>query len=421
MKKYAALLLAVAMMIFAAPALEVKAAAPAAPKDAAQTVSVENGFRVQWSPVAGATQYYYSFSADDKTYTAESLTGNGGKENFVNIVNTSVLQPGTFYYVRVRSSNGAEFSQYVKIKVATAPKAPTRITQTAADSKSVTLSWDASTGASGYMIRFGTSQGDSKDIQRITTTSCKLTGLNPDSKYYVAIYPIKQVSAKFYASQNYVENPKVVTTGGPVAGLKLYDWDVKSNVIMFQWSNALKYESGYQLQIYDASNTKKLKTYTIPGRRTTMKAVSLKTVKNKPFLFRIRSYTTLAGKKSYGEWSSYRTAVPQANVKATKLSDTSVRLSWDKVEGAKSYTIYRATKDGGKFKKIKTTTKTAYRVKNLKTYKDYYFYVQANKTKLNIFEDGKLIKTYTRSSSKLPTPNDINVYIFKYQDTVCED
>ena len=62
MKKYVALIFAVAMMIFVARAMEVQAAAPAAPKDAEQDVSIETGIRVSWKAVAGATQYYYSFS-----------------------------------------------------------------------------------------------------------------------------------------------------------------------------------------------------------------------------------------------------------------------------------------------------------------------------------------------------------------------
>jgi len=411
MKKYVALLFAVAMMIFVVPTMEVKAAAPAAPKDAVQTVSIETGFRVQWSPVAGATQYFYSFSADDKTYTAESPTGSGGKENFVNVVNANIILPGTFYYVRVRSFNGAEYSPYVKVKVATAPKAPKNMKQTAADSKSVTLSWDASVGASGYLIRFGTTQAKAKDIQRITTTSCKLTGLEPDSKYYVAIYPIKKVTNDFYASQNFVDNPKVVTTAGPVSGLKLYDWDVKSNVVMVQWDNSVKYENGYQLVLYNAAG-KKLKTYNISGRRSSMKAFSTKYVKNTPFQYRIRSYTTLNGTKFYGEWSAYSYAVPQANVTAVKVSNTSVKLKWSKVAGAGSYTIYKATKDGGKFTKVASTKKTAYTVKSLKSYRDYYFLVKANKVEMG----GK-----SRKSNTLSTPNDINVYIYKYQDEVCVD
>ncbi len=411
MKKYVALFFAIAMMIFVVPSMDVQAAAPAAPKDAQQTASLEAGFSVHWTPVQGATQYFYSFSADDKTYTQESPTGNGGKEAFVNFLNKDVLKPGTFYYLRIRAYNGSEYSPYVKVKAATAPLAPKTITEKEATSSSVTLSWDASAGATGYLIRFGTTQADAKDIQKITSTSCKLTGLKPDSKYYVAIYPIIKVTEKFYASQNFVDNPKVVTTAGPVKGLKLYDWDVKTNTVMIQWDNSVKYESGYELELSRA-NGKKIKTYTISGRRTTLRAIRNKALKNKAFQYRIRTYTRFAGKKSYGDWSAYAYAVPQADVKATKASNTAVKLTWDKVEGATNYTVYRATKEGGKFKKVATTKKTSYKVRNLKTYKDYYFFVRANKVNIG----GK-----NRYSTKLTTPNAINVFIYKYQDTVTED
>lgn len=408
MKKYVALIFAVAMMFFVAPVMEVQAAAPAAPKDAAQDVSIETGFRVSWKAVAGATQYYYSFSSDDKTYTAESLTGNGGKDTFVNITNKDVLKPGTVYYVKIRAFNGAEYSEAVKVKAATAPLAPKTIAQTSATSTSVTLTWDACAGATGYQIRFGTTAASAKDIQRISTTSCKLTGLQPDSKYYVAIYPVIAVSKNFYASQNGVDNPKVVTTAGAVKSVKLADWDVKTNMLMFSWDNSVKYESGYELELSKADGTV-IQNYKIVGKRAKLKAFVNKKVKNTPFKYRMRSYTTFAGVPSYGEWSAFAYAVPQANVTATKVSDTSVQLKWDKVAGAQSYTVYRATKEGGKYKKVATVKKTKCKVKKLKTYKDYYFYVKANKVNVG----GKTV-----GSTKLDVPNYVNVYIYKYQDKV---
>ena len=406
MKKCVALIFAMALMIFCVPTMRVQAAAPAAPMDAAQDVSIETGFRVSWSAVNGATQYFYSFSADDKTYTAESPTGNGGKETFVNIANKDVIKAGTVYYVKIRAFNGSEYSTAVKVKAATAPKAPKNLKQTMATNSTVTLSWDASAGATGYLIRFGTTAAKAKDIQRISTTSCKLTGLNPDSKYYVAIYPVIAVTNKFYASQNCVDTAKAVTTAGPVKGLKLYDWDIKSNILIFQWDNSVKYESGYELELSKADGTV-IKTENISGRRASLRAFRIKAVKNTPFQYRIRSYTTFAGEKSYGEWSSYEYAVPQADVTATKVSNKSIRLSWSEVKGAKSYTVYRAKKEGGKFKKIATVKKTEYKVKKLKAYKDYYFYVRANKVKIG----GK-----NRKSTKLEIPNDIKVCIYKYQD-----
>jgi fibronectin type 3 domain-containing protein len=63
-------------------------------------------------------------------------------------------------------------------------------------------------------------------------------------------------------------------------------------------------------------------------------------------------------------------------VTAAKVSNTAIQLKWSAVEGAESYTIFRATKEGGKYKKVATVKKTKYKVKKLKTYKDYYFYLQ---------------------------------------------
>ena len=140
-----------------------------------------------------------------------------------------------------------------------------------------------------------------------------------------------------------------------------------------------------------------------------MRAFVNKKVKNTPFRYRMRSYTMLSGVKNYGDWSEYGYAVPQANLSAKKVSDTTVQLTWNKVAGAKSYTVYRATKEGGKYKKLATVKKPKYKAKNLKTYKDYYFYVKANKVSIG----GK-----ERSSTALETPNYINVYIYKYQDKV---
>lgn len=401
-----------AMSLMLLPSVKADAAVTvlAAPKDAKQTISTETAVRVSWSAVPGATAYVYSYSSDNKTYTGEALTGNGGKDTFINLAGAN-WAAGNTYYVKVRAFDGTKYSEAVVATVATAPKAPATMTQVAADNTSATVSWAASTGATGYLIRFGATQATAKDIQVVKTTSVKLTGLSADSAYYLAVYPIRQVTTSFYASENCVENPRVLTTAPAVTGLKLASWDVKSNIVTLQWNNTAKYENGYQIEIYKADN-KLVKTYNIYGRRAKSKTFILKSVKNTPFQYRVRTYTFMNGEKQYGAWSDLAYAIPQANVSAAKVSDNAVKLSWTKVPGAKNYTVYRATKEGGKFKKVATTKKAAYTVKNLKTYKDYYFYVKANKVSIG----GK-----KRNSTKLDEQNDIYVYIQKYDNSVTTD
>lgn len=401
-----------AMSLMLLPSVKADAAVTvlAAPKDAKQTISTETAVRVSWSAVPGATAYVYSYSSDNKTYTGEALTGNGGKDTFINLAGAN-WAAGNTYYVKVRAFDGTKYSEAVVATVATAPKAPATMTQVAADNASATVSWAASTGATGYLIRFGATQATAKDIQVVKTTSVKLTGLSADSAYYLAVYPIRQVTTSFYASENCVENPRVLTTAPAVKGLKLASWDVKSNIVTLQWNNTAKYENGYQIEIYKADN-KLVKTYNIYGRRAKSKTFILKSVKNTPFQYRVRTYTFMNGEKQYGAWSDLAYAIPQANVSAAKVSNNAVKLSWTKVPGAKNYTVYRATKEGGKFKKVATTKKAAYTVKNLKTYKDYYFYVKANRVSIG----GK-----KRNSTKLDEQNDIYVYIQKYDNSVTTD
>lgn len=390
-------------------AVDTKAAS--APVDAKQTASQEDGIKVSWSAVPGAKSYVYSFSSDGTNYTPESATGNNGADTFVTVVNATLLKPGTDYFIKVRAFDGATYSDAVVVRTATAPAIPASMKQTAAETNSLTVNWEKSAGATGYVVRFGTSEATAKDYATVKNTTLKLTGLLPDSQYYLAVFPVRKVSNSFSASYNAIVCTKLITTAPAVTDLKVAEWDVRTNQIELSWSNTAKYESGYQFEVYSADGKKLLKTYSVAGRRAKRTYFKNKNLKNKPFQYRMRTYSTIGGQKFFGEWTAMQVAVPQAILKAEKKSDTSVTLSWEKISGAKTYTIGMATKDGGKYKAVKTLKKNRYVVQNLKPDQDYYFYVKANKVSIG----GK-----NYSSTKVETTNDINVYITKYSNAVTE-
>lgn len=64
------------------------------------------------------------------------------------------------------------------------------------------------------------------------------------------------------------------------------------------------------------------------------------------------------------------------NLAAAQSSSTSVKLTWSGVEGATSYKVYRAAKDGA-YKLIETTTSTSYKDSGLKTGTKYSYKVTA--------------------------------------------
>lgn len=395
------------------PAAGVKAdvVAADAPKDAAQTLATDSAVQVSWTKKAGLT-YYYSYSVDGKkTFTAETATTEG----VVNIAPAAgTFKPGNTYYVKIRSNNGSKYSSDIIIPVATCPKSPATIKQTEATSTTASISWDKCEGATGYVICIGESASTVKKLSPITTTSAKITSLSPDKKYFVSVLPIRKVTDKYAAQNDAMATKKndLRTTAAAVTGLKLSDWDVRNNIVTVAWDNKAVYENGYQLEIYAKDGTTLLKNYYIYGRRVNSKNFKLAKIKNKPFQYRVRTYTLINGVKSFGDWSALAVAVPQANVKATKVSDTSIKLTWDKIDGTTNYTIYRATKDGGKYKKVATVKKNNYVVKNLTAETDYYFYVRANKVAVA----GKKV-----NSTKLNAPNDIYTYISPISTVVTED
>lgn len=393
-----------------APVKDVSAA-PAAPSDAAQNASTDNGFRVGWSAVSGATNYVATVVKDGKVIVGETSTG--GKNEFTYKDDSrKILAAGTDYSVRIQAvdASGAK-SAAADVKVATAPAVMASFEQTDATNTSIKLSWTASPGATGYIVKMGKDAASAKDLnptKPATNTNINLTGLKADSAYYVAVYPVRKVTDKFFASDKCAFKTKAFTTAEKVTNVKVTDWNVKANFLRLTWKNTAKYEAGYQVRFYNAAG-KSLKTYLVRGRNAKSYTAINKKLKNKAMSVKVRTYNTLNGKKVYGPWSDALYLVPQANVTAKKVNATSVELSWNKISGAKKYKIMMATSDGGNYSSAGTTTKTSYTVSGLKEGQDYYFYVRA----LNAKMGGK-----NHSSNKLDVPNDVNVQVYTSSNNV---
>ncbi len=389
--------------LFSIPATTAAIAAPAAPTDLRQEISTESGIKMIWSKVTGATNYEVSiYTADGKTALVKSASTNGANEYILNDVEKKILKPGTSYAIHVVSVDSSGKSDPAKAAAATAPVVMTTFEQTAATSNTITLAWTESPGATAYLIKMGADAASAKDLTTVTKGPIKLSNLKADTAYYVAVYPIRKVTDTFLASEKCCYINKAITTAGAVSGLELAEWDVRTNYIRLAWENTAKYESGYQIELYK-SNNKVYKTYNVRGRNLASVGYTLKKLKNKPFYFKVRTYNTFNDVKSYGEWSKPCYCIPEANVTVKKASNTAVTLSWDKVEGAKQYLVYRTTTDGGKYSKIATVKTLNFTNDNLTEGQDYYYFVKADKVKIG----GK-----KRKSTAIDIKNDVYVTLY---------
>lgn len=207
-------------------------------------------------------------------------------------------------------------------------------------------------------------------------------------------------------------------------GLSLYNydkgtvqvtWKIDSNLSGVLYKEGNYYGRcgwGYEVIFMDAKG-KKIKTATA-GKVDSTTAAAMATsskLKNTAYKVRIRSYLEYQdangnNQKIYSDPAT-KTFVPRAVIKKGKNMGNSIaRIYWNKVSGAKSYTMYISSNNGKTFKKVGTTKKTYLDTKKLVKYKYYYVYVQANGVKVG----SKRYNSTKMSQNK--TANGYKFYIY---------
>ncbi len=111
--------------------------------------------------------------------------------------------------------------------------------------------------------------------------------------------------------------------------------------------------SGYEFGIFNRKTGRLMETDTSSSPVTTFYGVSRKNV----CVMRVRAYDYDAnGNKVYSAWSAGKIFVPQPKLKsnACKVKKNSITIKWNKVTGAKNYTLYMRKRYGNKWYKVKT-------------------------------------------------------------------
>ena len=183
-----ALLAAVLTIGVSVPAAE--AAKPATPTGLKVLSTSTKAVSVGWKSVSGASRYRVQY--------ATSTDFSGAKSASVDAAAADVggLSAGTTYYLRVRviDADGGALSNYsTTLKVKTRASgytqlAPRGLKATASKTTSVTLGWSSRGGGIRYRISYATKSSFADAVyRRQTSTSQTLTGLRPNTTYYVKV------------------------------------------------------------------------------------------------------------------------------------------------------------------------------------------------------------------------------------------
>ncbi|MBQ6888040.1 MAG: fibronectin type III domain-containing protein [Lachnospiraceae bacterium] len=306
---------------------------PAVPSNIKKS-STENSVTVSWSAATAATSYDLVFGG--KTYsvtgTSKVITG---------------LSANTTYTFMIRAKNADAVSAYSSSQtVKTTPKAPSTSTVTA-NENSVTISWSAVSGATGYDVILG------GKTYSVTGTSKVITGLSANTSYTYQIRTKNANGVSTYCTAKTIKTAPVPPTTPSAAP--------SQNSVTISWSavsGATSYDIIFNGTTYRVNGTSKTFTGLTPGMKYT---------------YQIRSNNS-SGSSSYSAVKNVTTLpkppVAPTNIEATS-TENSVTIKWGAVTGATSYdvlfenTTYNVT----------STSKT---ITGLQAGMPYFYSVRAN-------------------------------------------
>lgn len=207
---------------------------------------------------------------------------------------------------------------------------------------------------------------------------------------------------------------KAATKPNKPTGLGVYSQDKSKIAVDFTFDSNLPnyspenpYSCGYEITVTNTKGKKlQQRTLYMVNLNTSEKELlvvdnttlgvilSGKQYTRSAFIFKVRSFVCDANNQPIYSETAEKLVVPRAVVTKIKAtSRTTGKVSWNKISGAKKYTVYVSSNNGKKYKKAGSTKSKSFTIKNMKLGKTYYVYVVADGVKV-----GK--KKYSSSKMK---------------------
>ncbi len=319
--------------------------------------------KLSWNTVPGAAKYWIYRSTDGKNFKYYDSTKSTSYTN-----NSTTI--GTTYYYKVKAVTvidgeniTTDYSAVKSIKCTTA--APSlSISRVNGKPK---LSWKSVSGATKYWIYRSTDGKNFKYYDSTTKTSYTNSGAASGTKYYYKVKAVATVNGKSVASSYSYAKSLVCTPATPNVSITSANGKPK-----LSW-NAVNGATKYW--VYRSTDGKNFKYYDSTTKTT---YTNNSTTVGTRYYYKVKAVVVDNGTSYASAFSSaksmvVRTAAPTLKTAAPEGTPS---LSWNAVNGATKYWVYRST-DGKEFKYYDSTTKTAYTNKSVDAGKTYYYKVKA--------------------------------------------
>lgn len=282
------------------------------------------------------------------------------------------LAVGTYYF-RI-SCIGSASAGYVtgsySLKLGERLATPVIALENVEKTGKVKVTWEAIEGASRYEVCRSTSQtGEYVTLKITEKLSFTNTSGEAGVKYYYKVRalsdPVTNIASDF-CSPKYrtcdLPQPSVRGTHVPETGKNKLEWD--------RIDGAVGYEI-YRSEVKDGE-------YSLIKTVTKTSFVNTAGVAGVTYYYRVRALAKNSSADSALSEIKTLTCDLPCPVVAAELDDTGrPSLSWEAVEGAVAYNVYRATSAGGSYTLMKTTANLTYKNTNFSPGTTYYYKVMA--------------------------------------------
>ena len=314
-----------------------------------------------WADVAHADAYHiYRSAKKNGTY---DLINTAAEATYAD---TAAETCKTYYYkvVAVYTENEELNSAYSAVATAYA-----KLAQTAVEAKTDEVSgkpeitWEAVEGATKYIVQRATAEnGKYSTVKTVTGTSCTDTGAAVGKTYYYRV--IAAVSSSAYNSAPSNSASALTVCAQPKVTVKLDAATGKPTLSWAKVSGAAKYE------IY--CDGELVKTQTGTSYKDASAPVD-----------EVRTFKVVAVAKNADHNNETELTVcaapaqPKITAAAADAETCKPVISWNAVEGAVEYKIFRAVKSGGTYEEVGTTAELSFMDETAVGGKTYYYKVTA--------------------------------------------
>jgi fibronectin type 3 domain-containing protein len=341
---------------------------PAVPVELGVELVSATSVRVFWDAVPDATQYEVYDETNSRMTTYTSLIISELKEN-------------TTYRFTVKAGNATGWSvpsDAVSITTpasAAIPAAPSGVTATALSISEIIVSWQPSGGATKYQVHDGAKDYDTDK------TYYTVQGLSENTAYQFTVKAGN--NAGWSAASTPPASAATLSAkpegSAPAAPTGVTATALASGEVLVTWTVAVGAET-YLVAYGTAQNATTTFGASTLENFTTVIGLSPNTV----YYFSVKAGNSSGWSVASDTASATTVETPEVpkppatpqNISALVLSESSVSLSWDSVEGAVSYTVYRSQTENSGFTGIGTSSTASYTDTGLGASTTYYYKVR---------------------------------------------